>query len=226
MSAATKHVGEETASQEDADLMSGNISLFKTICNDAGVKHKIHINITAALNKLLDESAFADLILIDSRANFNYDVSEQLNASLRYLFVDAHCPVLAISETAKPPEKIIIAYDGSDSCIFAIKAFSYIFPEWKHMKVFIVTVNIHAVKHLHTEESIKDWIELHFENCEFIFLEGDLKNTFIQFVITNQENAIVVMGAYGRNAISRMFRQSLADVVLKQSTASVFLTHI
>lgn len=226
MGATATNTGEESVVQEDADLISGNIRLFKTICTEAKVNFKLRLNITAALSRLLFESAYADLILIDSQANFNYDVSEKLNTSLRYLFIDAHCPVLAITEQAKAPEKIIIAYDGTNSCIYAIKAFSYLFPEWKKMPSYIVSVNSGAGKHLKDEEYIKDWFDLHFTNNQQVILSGDVKNNFIGFVQQHQDNAIVVMGAYGRNALSRLFRQSLADIVLQQSTAPLFLTHL
>jgi len=225
LGASGTHLSEKDMGHEDADLIGGNIRLFKTICTEANVKHKMHLNITAALNRLLYESAFADLLLIDSQANFNYDVSEKLNTSLRYLFIDAHCPVLAISENAQPPEKIIIAYDGSNSCIFAIKAFSYLFPEWKDMPVHIVSVTTGSGGGMRDEVYIRDWIDLHFSKNQTVVIHGDVKSSFIQFVKENQDNALVVMGAYGRNALSRLFRQSLADVVLQQSTAPLFLTH-
>ena len=186
----------------------------------------MHLNIAAPLNRLLHESAYADLILIDSQANFNYDVSETLNTSLRYLFIDAHCPVMAISENSGIPGQIIIAYDGTNSCIYAIKAFSYLFPEWKKMPTHIVTVNSGAGKHIREDGYIKDWFDLHFTNHQTVLLQGDVKSNFISFVREHQQNALVVMGAYGRNALSRLFRQSLADVVLQQSTAPLFLTHI
>jgi hypothetical protein len=36
---------------------------------------------------------------------------------------------------------------------------------------------------------------------------------------------MLVMGAFGGNAIARMFHRSLANVVLEQTSASVFIKH-
>lgn len=41
----------------------------------------------------------------------------------------------------------------------------------------------------------------------------------------NDQEASVVMGAYRRNAISRLFHRSLANIVIEQTNAFLFIMH-
>ncbi|MBS1605494.1 MAG: universal stress protein [Bacteroidetes bacterium] len=44
-------------------------------------------------------------------------------------------------------------------------------------------------------------------------------------LLYRQTITIVVMGAYGRTAVSRLFRQSLSNTILQKTNASLFVTH-
>lgn len=39
------------------------------------------------------------------------------------------------------------------------------------------------------------------------------------------EPTVVVMGAYGGNAVSRLFHKSLANIVIEETNAALFIMH-
>jgi nucleotide-binding universal stress UspA family protein len=47
----------------------------------------------------------------------------------------------------------------------------------------------------------------------------------IDYLAKQGEHAMVVMGAYGRNAISRLFQQSFSNRVIQELKLPVFITH-
>ena len=56
-------------------------------------------------------------------------------------------------------------------------------------------------------------------------LPGKPSEVLPAFVAHHGGTPLVVMGAYGRTAVSRFFRQSLADAVMEKTDASLFTTH-
>jgi nucleotide-binding universal stress UspA family protein len=52
-----------------------------------------------------------------------------------------------------------------------------------------------------------------------------LQKELVSFVRKNDQQTIVVMGAYGRNAVSRLFHRSLSNVVIEETNALVFIMH-
>lgn len=75
------------------------------------------------------------------------------------------------------------------------------------------------------EQYLNDWLNQHFSNPQTEIFAGKVKENLISFIQQNTENVTVVMGADGRDAFSRMFRQNLANDVLKETKASLFITH-
>ena len=67
--------------------------------------------------------------------------------------------------------------------------------------------------------------EQKFSNLEMVLLSGNTEKKLIEFLDEHTENAIVVMGAYGRSAISLLFNPSLSNVILEQSRTSLFIAH-
>jgi nucleotide-binding universal stress UspA family protein len=56
-------------------------------------------------------------------------------------------------------------------------------------------------------------------------LPGEPAEVLPAFANKFTDSAFVVMGAYGRGGLSRMFRQSMANSLLQKTGASLFLTH-
>jgi nucleotide-binding universal stress UspA family protein len=56
-------------------------------------------------------------------------------------------------------------------------------------------------------------------------LTGDAETKLLDYLKLSGDNAVVVMGAYGRSALSRMFHQSLSNRIIQEVNIPVFITH-
>jgi hypothetical protein len=54
---------------------------------------------------------------------------------------------------------------------------------------------------------------------------ANIEQKLIEFLDEHAENVMVVMGAYGRNVISRLFKPSLSNVIINQTQTSLFIAH-
>jgi nucleotide-binding universal stress UspA family protein len=77
---------------------------------------------------------------------------------------------------------------------------------------------------LEHKEFINQTLPEHFPNYYLKLLRGKVKEEMDNFV-QQYPRALVVMGAFGRSALSRLFHPSLAKEVLDETRASVFIAH-
>ena len=149
-----------------------------------------------------------------------------IKSSLNNHFLsDSNCPVLIVPHHYSFFDQIVLCYDGSPSSVYAIKMFSYLFPEFGDLKTTVVTVNEQSSNHLKEGWNFKDLIRVHFKNSGYEVLKGHAEQELIDYLKKSGENSIVVMGAYGRNALSRLFHQSLSNRVIQEVNMPVFITH-
>ncbi|MFN8321676.1 MAG: universal stress protein [Chitinophagales bacterium] len=215
----------EKAQADEKEKVDLNISLFKRTCEANGVNHKVHLDKGVPVQELLNESTFADLLLLDSHTTFFTFEEKGPSPFLRDLLTDSHCPVLILPHHYSAIEKAVLCYDGSPSSVYAIRMYSYLFTELSGLKTTVVTVNEKSTNHLKEGWNFKDLVHTHFGNSDYVVLSGDAEKELIAYLKLNGQNSLVVMGAYGRNAISRLFHQSLSNQVIQELHVPVFITH-
>jgi nucleotide-binding universal stress UspA family protein len=215
----------DEAQKEENEKVKLNISLFKRSCEERGVHHKVHLDKGVPLQEVLNETVFSDLVIIDSYTTFFALGNENPSPFLKDFLADAHCPVLIVPHTYRYFDKAVLCYDGSPSSVYAAKMFSYIFPELADLKTVVISVNETSTKHLKDGNNFKDLVHVHFKNTDYNVLSGNAEEQLIKYLKETGEHAIIVLGAYGRNALSRFFHQSFANKVLKELNAPVFITH-
>ena len=103
--------------------------------------------------------------------------------------------------------------------------FSYIFPEWRLVPTCLLSVSPKKNAHVEYGEYIKDWLPQHFTHRKVELLKGEVKQELVKAVKNSGQNTLVVMGAYGRTAVSRLFRKSLSHSIINETTAALFIAH-
>jgi len=204
--------------EETKKLAEADIQLFKDDCAAHNVACTIDQSTNITLEDLIDHSAFTDLILCDAK--------EELGGiSVRDLLVDTHCPVLLVPQKVSSPTTAILCYDESFSSILAMKMYSYLFPEWRELPATVLSINPKGDNGLKHDDYLNDWLPQHFPVLQKQILQGNLQKELVSFIRKNDEHPIVVMGAYGRNAVSRLFHRSLSNIVIEETNALLFIMH-
>lgn len=212
---------------EDHDKLTLNLKLFNERCNAENIKHKAHFHDgTDIVNFLIKESVFADMLILDEHMSFARSETSGLSNFTEDVLEDAHCPVLVVPDNLQPVEHVFLCYDGTPSSVHAIKMYSYLFPEWKDKPTTLLSFTAGASRHIANSENIKDLVHQHFYNLVLdVEHEKRAANTVLSFFKLHQENAFIVMGSYGRSAISRLFKKSMANTIIRDIKAPVFITH-
>ena len=203
--------------EESYSLLKSYQQYFEDECQLQNIKYKTDIYADASVGQLIELSTSSDLILTDSATEFNDD-------SLKDILVKAHCPLFLIASKTTVIENVILAYDGSENSQLAIKSYGSLFTEWSHLPTQLTIVVAGEEEHSDKELEMKNWLEQHFSNVSTKVLHGKPKEALIDY-INQTSNTLVVMGAFGRNALSRWANKSLAEVVYENTGAALFITH-
>ena len=115
--------------EEDTTVVDESVERFRDLCELNAISYKVHEDYYGfAIPELKRESRFADVLLIGSET-FYHNLGEGMNDYMMNALQKAECPVLLVPENFIFPQSNVLAYDGSDSSVYAIKQFAYLFPE-------------------------------------------------------------------------------------------------
>ncbi len=201
-----------------------NINRFNEACGKRGVKHTIHRDRGVPAEEMIEESRFADMIIIDAETSFTKRYEGAPTKFVKEVLENAECPVIISPVDFNGINEIVFTYDGSRSSAFAIKQFTYLLPELKDKKITILQVNKENNKIIREKYKLKEWLKGHYSNIGFTLLEGDPKFELFTYLL-NKRNIFVVMGAYGRNLLSHFFNRSHAELVVMVIDKPVFIAH-
>ncbi|MBL7697949.1 MAG: hypothetical protein JNK79_07315 [Chitinophagaceae bacterium] len=208
---------------ESADVVENNIKRFEKFCSDNGMRHSVsRAFYNLALPELRRETRFSDLLILGSET-FYQNVGPQHSEYLKDALHTAECPVVVVPESYKFPESNILAYDGSESSVFAIKQFVYLFPELSDNPTTLVTTGP-ASDYSEKKQDIRELVSAHFSSLSFLNLDVDAKKYFATWM-AEKKSSILVCGAFSRSMISQLLRQSFVEDVLRDHKIPVFISH-
>jgi nucleotide-binding universal stress UspA family protein len=199
---------------------------FESASRKSGLEYTIHHDRNVAIQELKHESIYADLLIIDAKETLTHYAENLPTRFIRDLLSDVQCPVLIIPKKYKPIQKIILLYDGEPSSVHAVKMFSYSMPQLKHLPTEVISVSSrNSTLHLPDNKLMKEFMKRHFPNAKYTVSKGLAEDEIVKHLKREKENAIVVLGAYRRGAISRWFRESMADVLMQEIEMPLFIAH-
>lgn len=213
---------------EDKDMFTRHKAAekFKKLCQKAELEYTIHHDKNFAIQELKHESIYADLLIIDSKETLTRHREKLPTRFIRDLLGDVQCPVLLVPQKYEPVEKIILLYDGEPSSVYAIKMMSYLLPQLKELDTEVISVNpAKATPYLPDNVLMKEFMKQHYPKAKYTILKGNAEDEIVKYLKKLQGNSLVVLGAYRRGTVSRWFRESMADVLMKEIKFPLFIAH-
>lgn len=212
--------------RQDKELRDRSVQLFEAACRKAGMHYTIHRDKNVALQELLHESIYADLILIDCKEAFSRYEEAVPTRFIKDLLTDVKCPVLLVPGMFTPVEKIVLLYDGEPTSVHAIKMFSYLAPGLKEVEAEVLSVKSNKQSlHLPDHALMKEFMKRHFPRAEYLVEKGDTEEHIISHLQGASPGTLVILGAYQRGRVSRWFKASMADFLMRHSKVPLFIAH-
>jgi hypothetical protein len=218
--------GMRKLEKKDADTRTQSTVSFEKACRDAGLDYTVHHDRNIAIQEIKHESIYADLLVIDARETLTHYTEKPPTRFVRDLLGDAQCPVLVVPPKYKPIGRVVLLFDGEPSSVHAIKMFSYLFPEHASMEVEIISVNpVNSTLHLKDNKLMKEFMKRHFPKATYTVLKGLAEEEIVRKLKEQPAHSLIVLGAYRRTSISRWFRESMADLLMRELKLPLFIAH-
>lgn len=219
-----KHLEELNA--KDEKERKGSIERFEEACQKAGINHSIHRDKNIALQDLLHESVYTDLLIVGAAETLTRYEEPLPTRFIRDLLGDVLCPVMLVPEKYKPFSSVCFLYDGDPSSVYAVRMFSYIFSSDPFPDKEVLTVK-GAKQSLHLPDNrlMKEFMKRHYPDAQYTLLKGDPEEEITAYLKKQKKNMLVVLGAYRRGRLFRTFRPSMADWLMHHLALPLFVAH-
>jgi hypothetical protein len=215
-------IPDNTAIQQKLDE---HIQQFEKTCAVKGVRCQAHsINTKDPARSIIEESRFADMVIMQATTSFEKKLEEAPTGFVKEVLAEAECPVIVAPLSLADIEQVVFAYDGSPSAVFAIKQFTYLFPELTDKKAIVLQVNKDEALPVTEKEKLGKLLRMHYSGIGFQVLQGKPSEALFTYLLGKQ-NTIVVMGAFGRGWLSGLLKPTTADLLLKTLPLPFFITH-
>lgn len=212
--------------EKDEATRAEAVQSFKKSCKKAQVNYTIHLDDCFAIDDLLKESIYSDLVLIGANEAMNRFPADAPAPFVREVLAGTSCPVLVLPQTYHEIGRVVILYDGHPSSVFAVKMFNYLMPFLRGLPTEIVYVSeTTSPVSLPDDVLIKEFIRCHYPDAIYTLLTGEKVEVLTAHLQKTSPGTLVVMGAYNRGAISRIFKPSMADKLISVAGTPVFIAH-
>lgn len=211
--------------EEDTGKVADNISHFEAMCQKNGMQYRVHKDFyDFVLPELKKETRFADVVVLSGELFYKGVIESNSFEHLSEALHAAECPVLIVPEKYDFPENTILAYDGSEASVYAIKQFSYVFPELASNATLLVYADEEKEKNFPSKDYIVELATQHFPDLTFYKLDLNPKKYFNTW-ISEKKGSILVSGSFSRSTFSQAFKKSFAADIIKEHKLPVFIAH-
>jgi hypothetical protein len=212
------------AADEKKRVIQENAKALEQACKKRNISCIIRGDKGSATKETILESRFADLLLISKEISFPFLFDGNPTSYVKNMLVTAECPVMVIPENMVLPKGVVFCYNGTYSSMYAIRAFTAIFPALvaKDSSVLYVCEKGHDTPP--HEQLLKEYLAGYKSNIEFKVFSGRADDILTEY-LENKPDYISTFGAYGRSRFSRLFDDSSAENILKKMNGPLFITH-
>ncbi|MEC5142486.1 universal stress protein [Chitinophaga sp. 212800010-3] len=211
-------------SEKDRKTRADGALRFETACQQAKVNYSLHEDKDIAIDALIHESIFADLVIIDSHESFNRIEKKSPSPFIQQLLTKAACPMMLVPSVFRPINKVIILYDGSPASVHAIRMLEYVLPSFKSLPIEVITVKS-PVGSLHVPDGklMKEFMRRHYPHAAFTVLKGLAPTDIPERLREEKPGAMVVTGSHSRSRLSHWFYPGMADILLEELEIPLFV---
>jgi nucleotide-binding universal stress UspA family protein len=212
--------------EKDAETRRLSAQKFSETCRKQGFTFSVHHDRGIAIHDLLHESVYADLLVIDSKETLTHYQEKPPTRFIRELLTDVQCPVLLVPSRYRPVEKVFLLFDGEPSSMYAIKMFNYLFGFLKETEMEVLSVKDPGqTLHLPDRKLMKEYMKRYFPHATYRIMKGLPELEITEYLKQQPKNSMLVLGAYRRGRVSRWFRQSMADYLMRELNVPLFIAH-
>lgn len=216
-------IAEVPENEEELNIKIENIQLFNDITRTEGIQAQIFQHKEAKAREVIAETRFTDVLVVDAATSFSGTLEDAPTRFVKEILKEAECLVIISPQHFNGIDNIVFCYDGSKSSVFAIKQFTYLFPELKDKRAKIIYMNQELSFLEEDQVLVTGWLQYHYKDVEFLGLDENSTDAFFKY-LKEKKNDFVVMGAYGHGLLASFFAKEI-DNMQRTTSLPIFVAH-
>lgn len=204
------------------------ISAFESACAAEGIKYHIkQEEKESSFDLMISHARYHDLMIIGLRSIFEYNVSvvdlsiEEPKDTLARLISAGVRPIIAVSETFRPIQKVLIAYSGSMESAKTMKRFVQL-RLWPDVRLKIVTFQSSEDKAHKLLCDASEYCQAHGFHVEYESNPGSPKDYLLPMATLWQAD-MIVLGNSARNLLVKRVLGETALHIIRNADRPLFL---
>ena len=211
--------------EKERQAVAEHKASFARRCEQANIHFQIHENDEPWSKQLAaKESRFTDLVVASGELFYAELDAQEPNLFLHEVLREAESPVLLVPEDYSAFDQLFFAYDGSKESLYAMKQFSYLFPQYLNLPAEVLYIKEEESETLPDIELLKEYTGRLFSNIGFSKLHFSASGFFPSW-IGDKQKALLVSGSFGRSSISYVAKRSFAERVIRDHKLPIFIAH-
>lgn len=211
--------------EEEQREFRSMVRQFEEQCQKNGLEYRVHEeSMNWNIDNLVKETRFADLMVMSAELFCDDLNTRQPNSFMQQAIHKSECPVICVPESFLSIKKIVFAYDGKKESMFALKQFCNLFPQLSALPTKIVYAKDEASVEIPDLIYLEEYAGRHFKNLDIEKVPFNGKKYFESWA-KDDNNTILVSGAFGRSGLSTAFKRSFVEDVIHQHLIPVFIAH-
>ncbi len=195
---------------------------FARICEERQVRAVLHAATGRPFSEIIEESKFHDFILMGKRTFFEHTANETYG-TLERILKNGLAPVLAVPDSVRKIEKVLVAYDNSAPASKTVQMF-LLLGIWNACDITLLTVNNDTEAGQTLLENLAGFFESYGIKPKLVIQSGH-PDTVVKSYITENDIDMLVMGSYGRKSVREFFVGSVTQHLIQETTVPLFLYH-
>ena len=195
---------------------------FARICEERQVNAVLHADTGRPFSEIIEESKFHDFIVMGKRSFFEYTANETYG-TLEQILRNGLAPVLAVPDSVRKIQKVLVAYDNSAPASKAVHMF-LLLGIWKDCDITLLTVNNDAEAGQKLLGNLEDFFGSYGIKPNLVTQSGHPDEVVKSYIAENDID-MLVMGAYGRKSVREFFIGSVTQHLIQETTIPLFLYH-
>lgn len=215
-------IAEFDKESEQALRHEENIALFREWAERSGISFNAYLDKGVPAAGLAYETRYADVLLMG--ADTFAKVDEPIpSAFVKQMLHDSACPVVLTPESFERIDNVVFCYDGSKSSLYAIKQFSYLFPQLRSQRVKVISLAADGPEP-QEQARLNQWLGYHYSDVEWIAQGAEAVEALFHYLLKKKDD-FVVMGAYGHGLLTSFFEPDYETGSIRTTSLPIFIAH-
>jgi len=199
-----------TSETEERLLKLG--AIFQNNFHDEGISTKVCFGECLNTKQLVKESAFADLLVIDSATFVDYLLGKSRFRHLRGLFEEVQCPLLVIPSNFVDFHELVILKESEETIVKAIKSLkSTLTQSLRNAEVSLLGVIPVMDEEFEDEKRLMGFLKQYFRNVGILLTSDKSIEEFTFDFVSNAQMPLLVMAGYDEKRIKKLILPLLTN---------------